>query len=63
MIRNLKITERTEKRLAKIEENYLPRFPAVAIVEPGEPIPEGAKVVIIDDIPKEPIVVKESRKA
>lgn len=63
MIRNLRVTERTEKRLAKVESVFKPRFPAVAIVEPGEPIPEGAKVVIIDDIPKEPIVVKESRKA
>ena len=57
MIRNLRVTERTKKRLAKVEGVFKPRFPAVAIVEPGEPIPEGAKVVIIDDIPKEPIVV------
>ena len=57
MIRNLRVTERTEKRLAKVESVFKPRFPAVAIVEPGEPISEGAKVVIIDDIPKEPIVV------
>lgn len=60
MIRYLRVTERTEKRLAKVESVFKPRFPAVVIVEPGEPIPEGAKVVIIDDIPKEPIVVIKS---
>ena len=60
MIRNLRVTERTEKRLAKVESVFKPRFPAVAIVEPGEPIPEGVKVIIIDDIPKEPIVVIKS---
>ena len=62
MIRNLRITERVEKRLAKIEEVFSPSGPSVAIIDEGDPIPQGVKVVIIDDIPKEPIVVKESRK-
>jgi len=63
VIRNYKITERTRKRLSKVEDSFKPKVPPIAIVEPSEPIPEGVKVVIIDNIPREPIVVKESRKA
>ena len=59
MIRNLRVTERTEKRLAKVESVFKPRGPAVAIIDEGDPIPQGVKV-IIDDIPKEPIVVIKS---
>jgi precorrin-6B methylase 1 len=62
MIRNLRVTERTEKRLAKVESVFKPRGPAVAIIDEGDPIPQGVKVIIIDNIPREPIVVKESRK-
>ena len=63
MIRNYKITERIRKRLSKVEDSFKPKVPPIAIVEPGEPIPEGVKVVIIDNIPREPIVATESRKA
>jgi len=37
MIRNLRVTERTEKRLAKVESVFKPRGPAVAIVERANP--------------------------
>lgn len=60
MIRNYKITERTRKRLSKVEDSFKPKVPPIAIVEPGAPIPEGVKVVIIDNIPQEPVIAKNN---
>jgi len=46
----------------KIEDKKLPRPAPVVLIEEGEPIPEGAEVVLIDNIPKEPIVIKGKQK-
>lgn len=42
----------SNSRLKKLEQMLKtdPTMTPVAIIRPGEPIPEGARVVIIDDI-------------
>ncbi len=39
-------------RIERLEEILKPTLPPVVIIEEGEPTPEGAMVVIIDNIPK-----------
>jgi hypothetical protein len=56
------MSEKFIKRIEKIEDKKLPRPAPVVLIEEGEPIPEGAEVVLIDNIPKEPIVIKGKQK-
>ena len=42
--------KQAKKRLAELEKILLPTGAKVVIIEPGDPIPEGAEVVIIDNI-------------
>lgn len=44
--------KQAKKRIAELEKALLPTRAKVVIIEPGDPIPEGAEVVIIDDIPE-----------
>lgn len=44
--------KRTVGRVDKLEVFFAPKPNPVAIIDEGEPIPDGAEVVIIDDIPK-----------
>ena len=44
--------KQVKKRLAELERALQPTGAKVVIIEPGDPIPEGAEVVIIDDIPE-----------
>lgn len=41
------------KRLSELERLINPEPAPVVIIKPGDKIPEGAQVVIIDDIPEE----------
>lgn len=41
------------KRLAELERLFNPPPAPVAIICPGDPVPKGAYVVIVDDIPEE----------
>jgi hypothetical protein len=42
--------KQVKKRLVELERILLPTRAKVVIIEPGDPIPEGAEVVIIDNI-------------
>ena len=44
--------KQARRRLAELEKALQPTRAKVAIIEPGDSIPEGAEVVIIDDIPE-----------
>ena len=42
--------KQVKKRLAELERALQPTGAKVVIIEPGDSIPEGAEVVIIDNI-------------
>lgn len=42
--------KQVKKRLVELEKALQPTRAKVAIIEPGDSIPEGAEVVIIDNI-------------
>ena len=44
--------KQARRRLAELEQALKPTGAKVVIIDPGDPIPEGAEVVIIDDVPK-----------
>ena len=44
--------KQAEKRLAELEKALLPTRAKVVIINEGDPIPPGAEVVIIDNIPE-----------
>ena len=50
-----------KKRIKDLEKKLLPQnaHSPVVIVEKGQPVSEGAQVVLIDDIPREPIRINK----
>jgi hypothetical protein len=44
--------KQAKKRLAELEKALLPTRAKVVIINEGDPIPPGAEVVIIDNIPE-----------
>ena len=42
-----------ERRIRALEQKQRPHSPGIVIISPGDPVPEGARHVIIDDIPRQ----------
>lgn len=42
-----------ERRIRALEQKQHSNQPGVVIIYPGDPVPEGAQHVIIDDIPRQ----------